>query len=101
MYIDFSDDANYSSGFDMLLRELHGVPVVRKPPLGKNPYVRDSIDRSPAPAATHRRLARGGPAAIRIPKEHTDADRDSFLEAAFELMASSLDWSILIAPLQR
>lgn len=37
-YIDFSDDARFDGVFDELLRELHGVPLRPKPPLGRNPF---------------------------------------------------------------
>ena len=37
VYIDFTDDSQFDEKFDELLRELHQVPVVEKPPLGKKP----------------------------------------------------------------
>ena len=37
-YIDFTDESQFDEEFDKLLHELHQVPVVEKPPLGKNPY---------------------------------------------------------------
>lgn len=89
LYIDFSDAAAYEARFEELLRELHGAPAIRKPTLGQNPFAAARTPRvarpttaltSPTPRATR-------PARVRIPREHTDADRDSFLEDAFELMA--------------
>jgi hypothetical protein len=38
MYIDFGDDANYEQRRDDLLREIHGMPVHQKPPIGENPF---------------------------------------------------------------
>ena len=39
-YIDFRNDNQFESEFDKLIHELHRVPVVEKPPLGKNPFAR-------------------------------------------------------------
>ena len=39
-YIDFRNDSQFESEFDKLIHELHRVPVVEKPPLGKNPFAR-------------------------------------------------------------
>lgn len=38
LYIDFSDDAQYTEKLEELLRELLGVPANVKPPLGPNPF---------------------------------------------------------------
>jgi len=38
LFIDFSDDAHYETKKDELLREIHGAPVHKKPPLGDNPF---------------------------------------------------------------
>jgi len=40
-YIDLSND-NYEKGFEKLLRELHGEPALKKPPIGKNPFIKGS-----------------------------------------------------------
>ena len=40
VYIDFTDERQFDSEFDKLIRELHRVPVVEKPPLGKNPFAK-------------------------------------------------------------
>lgn len=37
-YVDFGSSATYDEQFEILLRELHKVPAVAKPPLGKNPF---------------------------------------------------------------
>jgi len=51
LYIDFSDDTAYETSVKELLHELHGVPAIRKPPLGKS-HLR--VSRTPRGA-----LARG------------------------------------------
>jgi TIR domain len=38
LYIDFSDDAQYTAKLEELLRELLGAPATVKPPLGPNPF---------------------------------------------------------------
>ena len=38
IYIDFTDESQFDEKFDKLLHELHQVPVVEKPPLGKSPF---------------------------------------------------------------
>ena len=38
VYIDFRNDSQFESEFNKLLHQLHRVPIVEKPPLGKNPF---------------------------------------------------------------
>jgi hypothetical protein len=38
VYIDFTSDSQYADKLEELLRELHGSPVVTKPPLGPSPF---------------------------------------------------------------
>jgi aminoglycoside phosphotransferase (APT) family kinase protein len=38
MYIDFSDEAQYATKLDELLREIHQAPALVRPPLGENPF---------------------------------------------------------------
>ena len=38
MYIDLRDDSQFETEFEKLLHELHQVPIIQKPPLGKNPF---------------------------------------------------------------
>lgn len=38
MYIDFRDENQSDTEFDKLLHELHEVPIIEKPPLGRNPF---------------------------------------------------------------
>ncbi len=40
VYIDFRNDSQFDSEFEKLIHELHRVPVVEKPPLGKNPFAK-------------------------------------------------------------
>ena len=40
VYIDFRNDNQFDSEFDKLIRELHRVPVVERPPLGRNPFAK-------------------------------------------------------------
>ena len=40
VYIDFRNNSQFESEFDKLIHELHRVPVVEKPPLGKNPFAK-------------------------------------------------------------
>ena len=40
VYADFRNDSQFESEFDKLIHELHQVPVVEKPPLGKNPFAK-------------------------------------------------------------
>jgi hypothetical protein len=89
MYIDFSDDASFEPSFEQLVRELHGAPALRKPPLGKNPFSGRSAPVTATSAPHSAGMAR--PATIRIPKKHTDAERDAFMEEAFDLMATSFE----------
>lgn len=37
-YVNFSEGENFEEQFDILLRELHQMPMETKPPLGKNPF---------------------------------------------------------------
>ena len=44
MYIDFSDDGQYSAKLEDLMREIHQTRAVVKPPLGENPFKGEVID---------------------------------------------------------
>ena len=37
-YIDFTDDDQFDEKFNELLHDIHGVPIIPKPPLGENPF---------------------------------------------------------------
>lgn len=39
LYLDFSNDNEFESVIDDLIREIHGVPLFKKPNLGNNPYL--------------------------------------------------------------
>ena len=51
VYIDFSDDQNYEDTLEKLLRELHQVPLKKKPEIGQNPFKapssKEDIDTTP------------------------------------------------------
>ena len=38
VYIDFRNESQFDAEFERLLRELHREPIIKKPPLGKNPF---------------------------------------------------------------
>ena len=38
MYIDLRDESQFEAEFDKLLHELHQEPIIKKPPLGENPF---------------------------------------------------------------
>ena len=38
MYIDLRDESQFETEFDKLLHELHQVPIIQRPPLGKIPF---------------------------------------------------------------
>ena len=40
VYIDFRNHSQFESEFDKLIHEIHRVPIVQKPPLGKNPFAK-------------------------------------------------------------
>lgn len=44
LYLDFSDDAQYATKLEELMREIHQAPAVVKPPLGDNPFKGEVID---------------------------------------------------------
>ncbi|MCK4794130.1 MAG: toll/interleukin-1 receptor domain-containing protein [Desulfobacteraceae bacterium] len=47
-YINLSEGENFDEQFELLLRELHNEPAIKKPPLGKNPFAKQpSGDESP------------------------------------------------------
>ena len=43
-YIDFMNDSHFDEEFTKLLHELHEVPIIEKPPLGKSPFPPVEID---------------------------------------------------------
>ena len=38
VYADFRNDSQFEAACEKLIRELHEMPIVQKPPLGKNPF---------------------------------------------------------------
>lgn len=47
LYIDFEDEAHYDAKLIELAREIHGAPLVAKPPLGTNPFSGKPIESPP------------------------------------------------------
>lgn len=48
-YIDFTDDNRFDKKFNELLHDIHGVPIIPKPPLGENPLSNQaSIPETPS-----------------------------------------------------
>lgn len=69
-YVNMSEGLNLKEQFELLLRELHQVPALRKPPLGKSPF-----SRTPSGGETPR---------LAVPRERVEAlnpDTVSPLEA--------------------
>ena len=48
--IDFTDDNQFEEKFNELLHELHQVPIIEKPPLGKNPFAQLPSGQEARPA---------------------------------------------------
>ena len=44
VYADFTNDSQFDVECEKLIRKLHKIPVVEKPPLGKNPFPTVEID---------------------------------------------------------
>ncbi len=44
VYADFREDNQYDEEFEKLIRELHEMPIIEKPPLGKSPFPTVEID---------------------------------------------------------
>jgi len=54
-YVDLSDGAEAEENFEILFREIHNVPKLSKPPLGKNPFVTGTFEGSAKQAAENER----------------------------------------------
>ena len=44
VYADFRDDSQFDAECERLIRELHEIPIVEKPPLGKSPFPSVELD---------------------------------------------------------
>lgn len=42
LFVDFRKDEEYDAAFDKLLRDIHNAPIEAKPPLGANPFERET-----------------------------------------------------------
>ena len=49
-YIDFTDESQFDEKFDELIRELHQVPAIQKPPLGKKPFAQPPSGQEAPPS---------------------------------------------------
>ena len=47
VYADFRDDSQFDEECKKLIHELHEVPIIQKPPLGKNPFPSVQLDTHP------------------------------------------------------
>jgi hypothetical protein len=56
LYVNLSHAENYEQEFERLLRELHNVPPIPKPPLGKSPYTHSSTIDTTGTTASEVRL---------------------------------------------
>lgn len=70
LYVDMSDDEEYATRLEQVVREIHGAPSVVKPPLGKNPFG----GAAPHPSAPARVV---GPSGL-TPSGHAVLDEDWF-----------------------
>lgn len=50
VYIGFTNDSQFESEFDKLIHELHRMPIVKKPPLGKNPFAKVPSGQETSPS---------------------------------------------------
>lgn len=114
IYIDFTQDAEYTQKLEELVRELHGTPRFAKPPLGKNPFGAETI-----PSASHKPMTQSGlanpwfdslraeilPRAVRYGKANMEiafsprepsiaVDRTKLLEVARKSTIHTFGWPI-------
>jgi hypothetical protein len=52
VFVDFNDDVAYQAQLEKLLREIHRIPKLAKPPLGKNPFIADLNEAISFPVPT-------------------------------------------------
>ena len=85
VYIDFTDDDQFDTSFEQLLREIHGAPLHPRPPLGENPFANQPSEPK---VLSHDRP--------KIPEKIESVTKA--YELAFELVRASdtLGWSRLI-----
>jgi TIR domain len=104
LYVDLSEFADFEHNFEQLLRELHDVPKLSKPPLGANPFVAAQFEGAKLRSAKLERrkefaelLASPDAAYLRAADIIHDGDRVAWrklLLAASERAAASLkEWA--------
>lgn len=47
VYVDFRDDVQYESNYAALIREIHGIKIKPRPPLGHNPFAEQESFSTP------------------------------------------------------
>lgn len=47
IYINFSEDHDFRQNFDELIRTIHQSPQLKKPPIGKNPFINRNASTEP------------------------------------------------------
>jgi hypothetical protein len=87
-HVDLSKEDTYDEEFSRLLRELHGVPAVAKPPLGRNPF---ALTPSGDEIAT-------STSAARTPDETRLSSHDEFHTRAVEIarVGDLREWKLLL-----
>jgi formylglycine-generating enzyme required for sulfatase activity len=68
LWLDFRDDLLYAERLEDLLRELHGLPRFRKPPLGRPAFLSNSAELVSEPVALERKPATAQPVAAAQPE---------------------------------
>ena len=84
-YVDFSDDAEYETHYDQLMRRLHHAPEIKLPPLGKPPA---HIFADPLAVCSTSSNFRRFKAAVESGKATAAALRRHYLEALSDALES-------------
>ena len=90
LYIDFRDDANYEEQYVKLIREIHGVGMKPRPPLGTNPFDEKVEYSTPNLSARSERYASPALSGV-VTFDYSNNDGHHVLGAGD--MAFETDWS--------
>jgi hypothetical protein len=90
LYIDFRDDADYEERYGELVREIHGVRISPRPPLGTNPF--KERPQYTTPNLSTRRERYVSPALSRVVTFDYSNNDGHYVLAAGD-MAFETDWS--------
>ena len=84
VYADFRDDSRFDAEYRKLISELHEMPIVQKPPLGKSPFPSAELDSQ----------------LTEIP-EHIESASEAY-EAASKIVraGNTLGWRQLVKPIR-